>query len=135
MSIEDSKRVRYIRILAGILLLFGLSAFLGSLFLWGQGFLLSFPKGVDLRYPVADILINAPASLIAALGLWNLKRYGYIAAQFVAGFYMYASVEIFVQVIQGGPPYALEILIPQILAVVVAIPLVLYLWKVQSMFR
>jgi hypothetical protein len=29
------------------LFLFGLFAFLGSLFLWGQGFLLSFPPGVD----------------------------------------------------------------------------------------
>ncbi len=124
-----------VRILSGVLFLFGLFALAGSLFLWGQGFLFQFPPGVDLVFPITDLLVNAPASIIAAVGLWQMRRYGYVAAQFVAGFYIYASVEIFVRVAQGGPPYALEILIPQILAVVVAVCLVVYLWRVQAQFR
>ena len=40
-----------VRILAGVLFLFGLFAFIGSLFMWGKGFLLSFPPGVDYRFP------------------------------------------------------------------------------------
>lgn len=123
-----------IRILAVLLFLFGLFAFFGSLFLWGEGFLLRFPEGVDYRFPIADILVNAPASILAAVGLWKLRRYGYVAAQFVAGFYTYASVEIFVEVVQGGPPYALEIVVPQVLAVAVAFALVFYLWRVQDAF-
>ena len=126
---------RRIRALAVMLFLFGLLAFFGSLFLWGQGFLLAFPQGVDLGYPITDILVNAPASIVAAVGLWQLRRYGYVAAQFVAGFYIYASVEIFVNVAQGGPPYAMEIVIPQVLAVIVAIALVSYLWQVQDTFQ
>ncbi len=118
-----------------MLFLFGLLAFFGSLFLWGQGFLLAFPQGVDLAYPITDILVNAPASIVAAVGLWQLRRYGYVAAQFVAGFYIYASVEIFVQVFQDGPPYAMEIIMPQVLAVIVAIALVSYLWQVQDTFQ
>ncbi len=102
--------------------------------MWGNGFLLSFPEGVDYAFPVTDLLVNAPASLIAAIGLWNMKRYGFIAAYFVAGFYIYASVEIFVRVFQEGPPYAIEILVPQILAVIVAITLIVYLWKKQDFF-
>ena len=90
---------------------------------------------MDLAFPVTDILVNAPASLIAAIGLWKLKKYGYVVSQFVAGFYIYASVEIFVHVIQAGPPYAVEIVAPQVLAVLVAIGLVFYLWQVQDIFE
>jgi hypothetical protein len=123
-----------IKILSISLFLFSLFAFFGSLFVWGEGFLFSFPEGVDFAYPITDILVNAPASLIAAVGLWKMKRFGYVASQFVAGFYIYASVEIFVHVIQDGPPYALEIVLPQILAVAVGIALVVYLWKLQDLF-
>ena len=126
---------RPIRALAVVLFLFGCLAFFGSLFLWGQGFLLAFPAGVDLGYPITDILVNAPASFVAALGLWRMRRYGYVAAQFVAGFYVYASVEIFVDVAQNGPPYPVEIIIPQVLAVVVAVALVGYLWRFQDSFE
>lgn len=124
-----------VRVLAVLLFLFGVFAFFGSLFMWGEGFLFSFPEGVDYAFPVTDILVNAPASIIAAIGLWQLRRYGYIASQFAAGFYVYASVEIFVHVIQEGPPYPLEIVAPQVIAVAVAVVLILYLWRIQSRFR
>lgn len=61
-----------VRILSIILFLFSLFAFFGSLFMWGEGFLFSFPAGVDYTYPVTDILINTPATMIAAIGLWQL---------------------------------------------------------------
>ena len=120
--------------LAVLLFLFSLLAFVGSLFLWGEGFLLQFPAGVDLTFPITDILVNAPASMIASIGLWKCKRYGYSASQFVAGFYVYASVEIFMHNIQGDLPNTLAILAPQILAVLVAFGLVFYLWKIQDLF-
>ena len=128
-------RIYWVRILAILLFLFGLFAFFGSLFMWGEGFLLSFPEDVDYRFPVTDILVNAPASMIAAIGLWRMKRYGYVASQFVAGFYIYASVEIFVELGQAGPPYPMEIILPQVFAVAVAVILVLYLWKIRESFR
>jgi hypothetical protein len=123
-----------VRILAILLFLFSLFAFFGSLFMWGEGFLLQFPEGADYRFPVTDILVNAPASMIAAIGLWGMRRYGYVASQFVAGFYVYASVEIFVEVVQTGPPYAIEIIVPQVMAVGVAVILVVYLWRIREMF-
>lgn len=123
-----------VRILAILLFLFSLFAFFGSLFLWGEGFLFQFPEGVDYRSPVADILINAPASMVAAIGLWGMRRYGYVASQFVAGFYIYASVEIFVEIMQGDLPYSIEIVVPQVIAVAVAAVLVVYLWRIQEMF-
>jgi len=124
-----------IKILSILLFLFGVFAFVGSMFLWGEGFILSFPEGVDYSFPVADILVNAPASTIAAIGLWKLKRYGYVVSQFVSGFYVYASVEIFVKVAQAELPYLMEIIFPQILAIIVAIFLIFYLWRVEDLFQ
>ena len=124
-----------VKILSILLFLFGVFAFVGSMFLWGEGFILSFPEGVDYSFPIADILVNAPASIIAAIGLWKLKRYGYVVSQFVAGFYIYASVEIFVDVAQAGPPYPMEIILPQVLGVIVAVFLVFYLWRIKDLFN
>lgn len=123
-----------VRILASILLFFGLFAFFGSLFIWGEGFILDPPAGVDIAFPLTDILVNAPACLVGAFGLWKLKRFGYPASQFVAGFFIYASVYIFVEVFQAGRPYPLEILLPQFAAVITAVVLVVYLYRIRYLF-
>jgi hypothetical protein len=128
------KPVHIIRILAGFLFLLSLFAFLGSIFLWGAGFILTFPKGIDYTFPVTDILVNAPACMIAAIGLWTLKRYGYIVSQFTAGFFVYGSVEIFVKAAAGSLPALPDIIIPQVIAVGLAAVLVFYLWRVQTIF-
>ena len=135
MSENMNKVPTPVRVLAILLFLFSLLAFFGSLFMWGEGFLLQFPEGADYRFPITDILVNAPASMVAAIGLWGMKRYGYVAAQLVAGFYIYASVEIFVEVVQSGPPYAIEIVLPQVMAVALAVALVVYLWRIQERFN
>jgi len=132
---ENGATPKPVKIMAICLFLFGLLAFFGSTFLWGEGFILQAPAETDLGFPITDILVNAPASILAAVGLWKLKRYGYVAAQFAAGFYVYASVEIFVMVAQAGPPYPVEIVFPQVLAVILAAVLVLYLWRIQELFR
>lgn len=132
---DHTSRPFGVTVLSIMLSLFGLLALFGSLFMWGEGFLLSFPEGVDYAFPVTDILVNAPASITAAIGLWRLRRWGYVASQFVAGFYTYASVEIFVMVAQEGPPYPMAIILPQVLALVVAAALVFYLWRIQGIFN
>jgi uncharacterized membrane protein (DUF2068 family) len=129
------KKPALVKILAALLAVFGVFAFFGSLFLWGEGFILNTPPSVDIAFPVTDILVNAPACLVAAIGLWKMKRFGYPASQFVAGFFIYASVYIFAEVFTGGPPYPLEIIIPQVLAVLTAVALVLYLYRVRDLFQ
>ncbi len=124
-----------LKLVATLFFLFGALAFLGSVFLWGEGFILQFPPGVDYRFPVTDILVNAPVSILAAIGLWQRRRYGYIASQFAAGFYTYASVEIFVGVAQGSLAASPEILAPQIVAVATALVSVFYLWSIQEQFK
>jgi len=123
-----------IRILAGFLFAFGLFGMVGSLFMWGEGFILPLKSGVNYRFPITDLLVNVPSSIIAAIGLWKIKKYGYIASQFVAGFYIYASCEIFVEEFQSGPPFQVEIIVPQVAASILAIVLVIYLWERKDIF-
>ena len=115
--------------------LFGVFALLGSVFLWGEGFILSPPKGLDLAFPVADTLINAPASLLTGIGLWRMRKWAYPLAWFTAGFYLYASVEIFIHAAQDGILLtAIEITIPQVIAVLVAIVTMVLTWRNQEAF-
>jgi len=53
----------------------------------------------------------------------------------VAGFFVYASVYIFVEVLGDGPPYPQEIILPQVLAVLTAVVLVFYLYRVRDLFQ
>ena len=82
----------------------------------------------------ADALVNGPSAILAAIGLWRMRKWGYAAVWFVAGFYIYASVEIFTTFIQAGPPYLPEIFVPQTLAVLLAIVLMLYSWRYREQF-
>lgn len=124
-----------LRIMSVVLFLFAIFAFLGSVFLWGEGFLFSFPEGVSVAFPLTDILVNAPASIVAAVGLWSMKGIGYPASKFVAGFYIYASVYIFIELAENGPPYPIEILLPQVLAVILAVCLVVFGWRYKDRFQ
>ena len=101
----------------------------------GQGFLFVFPQGIPLATPMADLFINFPASVAAGIGLWQMRQFGYIAAQFTARFYFYASVLIFVDMFQGDLPLSPEIWAPQSLAVLVGLALVVYLWPLRDRFE
>ena len=84
---------------------------------------------------MADFFINFPVTVLAGFGLWRMRHYGYIAAQFAAGFYLYASVLIFVEMFQGNLPLSPEIWGPQTLAVGIALVLVFALWPLRDCFR
>ncbi len=135
MSPDVQKPFIWIKILAVLLVLLGLFAGVGSLFLWGQGFLFALPKDVKLASPMADFFINFPTSILAGIGLWRMKKFGYVAAQFVAGFYIYASALIFVDMFQGAIPNTPEIWAPQLLAIVIGMVLVFGLWPVRDRFQ
>ena len=121
------------KVLGIIFILFGLLAIGGSLILWGEGFYLQFPPGVDLSLTTADIFINGPASILTGIGLWKKRKWGFASAWFTAGFYIYASVEIFVWAIQEGAPSP-AIIIPQALAVMAAVLVMVMTWKKRDSF-
>lgn len=122
-----------VTILGYILILVGIFAFVGSVLLWGEGFILDPLPDTELVFPITDILINTPASIIAGIGLLKVKKWGKMMAWFVSGFYIYASVEIFVQVLQEGD-FPLEIIVPQVFAVIVAILLMRVTVQYEEVF-
>ncbi|MCB2209457.1 hypothetical protein KQH62_01070 [bacterium] len=135
MAAMHGKSPLIVRIFAVILILLGGFAGLGSLLLWGQGFLFNFPENIKLATPIADFLINFPVSVMAGVGLWRMRKFGYVAAQFVAGIYIYASVTIFVDMFQGHLPLSPEIWAPQAFAVVIGFLLVFVLWPLREQFE
>lgn len=124
-----------LKILSFLLFAFGILAFVGSLFLWGEGFILRPPDGINIALPIADMVINAPASIVAAVGLWRMRRYGYLGGYFVAGFYLYASTFILWDAFAERPFGFWAIVIPQVVAVLVALALLIYLPRLRGYFR
>ena len=124
-----------VKLLAGLLILLGIFAGVGSLLLWGQGFLFAFPEEIPLASPIADFFINFPLSVLAGIGLWRMRQSGYVAAQIVAGFYIYASVLIFVDMFQGKLPMSPEIWAPQGFTVLMGLALIFYLWPLRGKFN
>lgn len=135
MKENQSNSLPSFKVLGVIYALFGVFALFGSVFLWGQGFILNPPAGVDLAFPVADTLINAPASILAGIGLWRMRKWGFALSWFTAGIYIYASVEIFVHAAQEGIlTTAFEITIPQVAAVLVAVVTLVLTWRKRELF-
>ncbi len=121
------------KVLGGIFILFGFLAIAGSVMLWGQGFYFNFPKNIDLAIPTADIFVNGPASILTGIGLWRVRKWGYSLAWFTAGVYLYASVEIFVWAFQEAN-LTPEIVVPQAMAVVVALVVLFVSWNKRDEF-
>jgi len=121
------------KILGTLLIVFGIFAIIGSVFLWGEGLYINFPEDIDLALPSADIFINGPASILAGLGLWKTRKWGFAMAWFTSGIYLYASVEIFVWAVQERNLTS-EILIPQAMAVIAALIVMVTTWKKRDHF-
>lgn len=122
------------KMLGVLFVLFGTFAIVGSILLWGEGFYFDFPTSVDLAIPTADLFINGPASILAGLGLWKTRKWGFAMAWLTAGIYLYASVEVFVWAVQEGS-LTPEIVIPQTLAVIAALAVLLTSWKKRNKFH
>jgi hypothetical protein len=123
-----------IQAIALILMFFGLLAFIGSLFMWGEGFILPIKMGLDYSYAIPDILINAPISIIAAIGLWNKRNIGFIFANIIAGIYVYVSTNILVRVLQSGTPYIFSLLFPPIISIGLMGLILIIIWKNRKSF-
>jgi hypothetical protein len=61
----------------------------GSLYTWGASSIFLAPPATDLSLFVADLVITAPFSFVAAYVFWNLRRWGLYLIWFVVGVYIY----------------------------------------------
>ncbi|MHA2104540.1 MAG: hypothetical protein ACW981_14020 [Candidatus Hodarchaeales archaeon] len=123
------------KIFASSLFLTGIFALVGSLYTWGDGFLFSALPGTDLSLFVADLIITTPFSFISAYGFWNLRRWGLYLGWFTAGVYIYGSAIVYIMVLQQGPPYPMDLVIPPVFGIIISGGLMIWSWKNQKLFN
>ena len=58
------------------------------------------------RIPIASEIVTALTALIAAIGLFQMKRWGYVVSLVVAGMWIYAVVSGFQFVATEGPEFS-----------------------------
>ncbi|MFW9991004.1 MAG: hypothetical protein ACFFD4_02980 [Candidatus Odinarchaeota archaeon] len=122
------------KLLAFSLFATGIFAAAGALYTWGDGLLFTASPGTDLSIFIPDLVIAAPASLLAAIGYWHLRRWGIFAGLFVTGTYIYGSIAVYVMVLQSGPPYDLTLIIPPVFGISLSLALIFWTWKNYELF-
>ncbi len=99
----------------------GLFAIVGSLFCWGEGWLFNQFNLSNGLIPLADLILTTPLSLIAAYGLWFKKVWGVYIGLLTSGIYIFGSVLVFITVIWKGSPYPVQLIIPPVAGLLIAI--------------
>jgi len=130
---RDETRPWSIVILSAVMCLFGLM----MLGYWA----LYIRQGMPLEHiPLASEILTALAAMVAAYGLYKLKRWGLVASLVVAGMWIYAVVNgIFLLLAEGfavaSPIGAMTDLIAFVLTLIFSLLLIGYLGKRQTLFR
>jgi len=126
------KEYRGVRILAVIVLVLGLMMI---------GYWTAFIKqGMPLEgIPIASEIVTALTALVAALGLYRMKRWGYVISLVVAGMWIYAVVSGFQFVATEGLDFSSPIgarldLLAFIIVLLFSLFLIGYLGKRRELF-
>ena len=73
---------------------------------------------------ITDLILTAPLSIVAAIGLYRRSRWGKRLSVFVAGIYAYGSIGVYVILAVNGPPYSVLYVIPAAFGLVLGAGLV-----------
>jgi FtsH-binding integral membrane protein len=128
LSVTDSQ-MKTARVFSITLLLTGIFAAIGALYRWGDGPIHTAPLGADLEIYVAELVIAAPISILASVGIKKMKRWGMLLALLAVGVYIYGSVLVYAAVFLAGSPYPLKLIIPPVFGITLSISLIYWIWK------
>lgn len=104
----------------------GIFALISSLFAWGNGWLFSI-KNLDLfLMPMADLIVIGPVSIISAIGILKLKKWGAKFGILTAGAYIFSSVLVFIKLYWHGQPFPLKLIIPSVTGFIFGISFFIY---------
>lgn len=95
----------------------GIFAAMGALYRWGDGSLFLAQPGDDIALFIAELVVAAPASIIASIGLVKLQRWGLIMSLFSTGVFIYGSALVYASIFLFGAPIPLKLLIPPIFGI------------------
>jgi len=110
----------------------GIFALVGALFSWGRGWLFSQTDLSDVLIPMADLVLTGPLSLVAAYGLWRNRVWGIHLGLVTAGTYMLGSVLVFISLIWLGRPYPMQLVVPPIFGLGIAVFYIFWVIKERS---
>ena len=102
---------------------------IGALFCWGNGWLFSETELSVFLIPMADLIWTGPLSLAAAFGLWSKKRWGLYLGLVTSGTYILGSILVLITLFWEGRPFALEILVPAITGLSIAVSFLIWVIK------
>ncbi|MGQ0737124.1 MAG: hypothetical protein ACT4QD_26190 [Acidobacteriota bacterium] len=107
----------------------------------GAHFLVMFMGGlspnVDMDFmtpiAIADIVVTVIPSLVAAFGLWHLRRWGWILALIVSGGYFHGMVLLLARSVVKGQVSSMSFISVYFIAFTAL--LVSYLWRKRNLFQ
>jgi hypothetical protein len=86
-------------LLAILIFLTGIFAFLGGLYTWGDGLIFLQNELLKVLIPWADILLTGPLSILGGIGLYNKKNWAFPLCLFISGIYVFGSVLVFISML------------------------------------
>jgi len=110
----------------------GIFAIVGSFYCWGEGWLFSQRNLSNVLIPLADLIVSGPLSIISAYGLWSKRGWGIYAALLSSGVYLFGSVLVFITITWNGSPYPIQLIIPAISGMSIAI--LFFVWVVKNYY-
>ena len=119
------------RVYAWLFISTGIFALIGSLYTWGEGFLFAQDDVTKSLIPLADLIVSAPFSLIAGVGLWRKKTWGIIFGLLTSGVYFFGSVQVYIMIFSKGYPYPMQMFIPPIFGLGIASGFLIWVSKNQ----
>jgi len=96
----------------------GIFAVVGALYTWGAGWLFAEEDLIDFLLPMADLVVAAPLSFLAAWGLYQQKSWRLLLGMLACGTYLFGSVQVYIVVIWRGTPYPWELVLPPIFGII-----------------
>lgn len=113
----------------------GIFAIVGALYTWGIGPIYHQKDLLVVLIPWADLLITGPLSLLAALGVWKMRSWGYLVGLMVCGIYLFGSALVYISLIWNGSPYPPELAYPPILGICFSIAFPIWVLKNVQIFN
>jgi hypothetical protein len=120
---------KVLRIYAFLFIATGIFALVSSLFTWGGGWLFFQKNLLDFLLPMADLIISYPISLASGFGILKQKSWGIYLGLMTSGIYIFGSILVYIILLWQGFPYPLELLIPPIFGLAIAISFCIFIFK------
>lgn len=100
--------------------LVGIFALMGSLYTWGEGWIMSNLDANMNPLIIADLLLTGPFLLMTSLALYRQKSWAIQMGMVSVGILLLGSLVVYIDLWLDGPPYLLHWALPPLLGLLLA---------------